>query len=133
MDVYSFAIIAYNLLTRKRPSSYLITEGKTNDWKVIKKQYFKDITLKEIRPPLVSADENNNIEKVLVETIKRSWVHDPKDRSSMNENRKILEKELLKYSQYNVMNSALKIIKYKENEGKNNFLVECCWTSYSSG
>ena len=133
MDVYSFAIIAYNLLTRKRPSSYLITEGKTNDWKVIKKQYFEDITLKEIRPPLVSADENNNIEKVLVETIKRSWVHDPKDRSSMNENRKILEKELLKYSQYNVMNSALKIIKYKENEGKNNFLVECCWTSYSSG
>lgn len=132
MDVYSFAIIAYNLLTRKRPSSYLITEGKTNDWKVIKKQYFEDITLKEIRPPLVSADENNNIEKVLVETIKRSWVHDPKDRSSMNENRKILEKELLKYSQYNVMNSALKIIKYKENEGKNNFLVECCWTSYSS-
>ena len=133
MDVYSFAIIAYNLLTRKRPSSYLITEGKTNDWKVIKKQYFEDITLKEIRPPLVSADENNNIAKVLVETIKRSWVHDPKDRSSMNENRKILEKELLKYSQYNVMNSALKIIKYKENEGKNNFLVECCWTSYSSG
>jgi len=131
MDVYSFAIVAYNLLTRKRPSSYLFAEGKTNDWKEIKKQYLDDIT-KELRPPLVFSTEMNNVENVFSDIIKKSWAHKPNERPKMNEIKNELEKELSKYSQSDILNSVLEIVKYREDKGKNVHMSSLSWKSYSS-
>ena len=132
MDVYSFAIVAYNLLTRKRPSSYLFEERKTKDWKEIKNQYLHDIA-KGLRPPLTFLKKINSIENVFSEIIKKSWAHKSNERPKMNEIKNELEKELSKYSQSDIMNSVLEIVKYRESKNKNVHTSSLSWKSYSSG
>ena len=97
-DIYSYSMVVYEILTRRKPIIYYAIEEYIE---AVKKGQRPDIfPITVLKTSLVKSDKNNeaNIIGKLMKIMKECWSQDPSDRPEMADVHKQLEDMLSKFS-----------------------------------